>query len=102
MKLRPYQSAAVDAVLAAWKEVLAARWFFPDRMRQTVLFAEIIRRLNTRRAGAPRGAGVSGEGQDLPGDGTGCACGDGRVPGRHARRGADGGGLDGADAHGRR
>ena len=55
-------------------------------------------------ARAPRRAGVSGEGQDLPGDGAGRARGDGRVPGRHgrARRGADGGGLHGADAHRRR
>ena len=48
MKLRPYQSAAVDAVLAAWKEVLAVLVVLPTGCGKTVLFAEIIRRLNTR------------------------------------------------------
>ena len=48
MKLRPYQHAAVDAVLAAWKEFIAVLVVLPTGCGKTVLFAEIIRRLNTR------------------------------------------------------
>jgi superfamily II DNA or RNA helicase len=48
MKLRDYQEAAADGVFRAWEEKTSALAVLPTGLGKTVLFAEIIRRMNER------------------------------------------------------
>jgi superfamily II DNA or RNA helicase len=48
MKLRDYQEAAAEGVFQAWEEHTSALAVLPTGLGKTVLFAEIIRRMNER------------------------------------------------------
>ena len=50
MKLRPYQSAAADAIFAAWQEKDSTLVVMPTGGGKTILFADVIRRMFPRRA----------------------------------------------------
>src|SRR5512136_1237637 len=50
MKLRPYQSAASDAIFKEWQENDATLVVMPTGGGKTVLFADVIRRVFPRRA----------------------------------------------------
>ncbi len=50
MKLRPYQSAASDAIFKEWQENDATLVVMPTGGGKTILFADVIRRVFPRRA----------------------------------------------------
>jgi len=50
MKLRPYQSAASDAIFAEWQEHDSTLVVMPTGGGKTILFADVIRRMFPRRA----------------------------------------------------
>jgi superfamily II DNA or RNA helicase len=50
MKLRPYQSAASDAIFAEWQENDSTLVVMPTGGGKTILFADVIRRVAPRRA----------------------------------------------------
>lgn len=50
VKLRDYQSEAVDAVLRAWDDAPSALVVLPTGCGKTVVFGEVIRRIQPRRA----------------------------------------------------
>ena len=50
MNLRPYQSAAVEAVFKEWQENDSTLVVMPTGGGKTVLFADVIRRVFPRRA----------------------------------------------------
>ena len=52
MRLRDYQEAAANGVFEAWKDNTSALAVLPTGLGKTVLFAEIIRRMNERGARA--------------------------------------------------
>ena len=50
MKLRPYQSAASDAIFTEWRENDSTLVVMPTGGGKTILFADVIRRMFPRRA----------------------------------------------------
>ena len=50
MKLRPYQNAAVDAVLREWQQIVSTLLVMATGCGKTMCFADIIRRMQPRRA----------------------------------------------------
>ena len=50
MNLRPYQSAASDAIFAEWREKDSTLVVLPTGGGKTILFADVIRRMFPRRA----------------------------------------------------
>ena len=50
MKLRPYQDAAVNAVLREWDEHGSTLVVLPTGCGKTIVFAEVIRRMRPARA----------------------------------------------------
>ena len=50
MKMRPYQDAAIAGAFAAWKEANSALVVLPTGLGKTVVFSEVIRRFQPRRA----------------------------------------------------
>ena len=50
MKLRPYQSAASDAIFTEWRENHSTLVVMPTGGGKTILFADVIRRMFPRRA----------------------------------------------------
>ena len=50
MNLRPYQSAASDAIFAEWRENHSTLVVMPTGGGKTILFADVIRRMFPRRA----------------------------------------------------
>ena len=50
MNLRPYQSAASDAIFAEWRENHSTLVVMPTGGGKTILFADVIRRIFPRRA----------------------------------------------------
>lgn len=50
MKMRPYQDAAIAGAFAAWEEANSALVVLPTGLGKTVVFSEVIRRFQPRRA----------------------------------------------------
>ena len=48
MKLRDYQEAAAEGVLREWQDHVSALVVLPTGLGKTVLFADVIRRMNER------------------------------------------------------